>query len=578
MFTTGCKTTNIFSKEPKPKIMKSSLYASAKQFYLQLLVIVIFPFLSFSQGFSPQTIARLQHVIDSFQNNPANPYVGGMSAAIKVDGLAFWQGATGHAGGNVDGNNNLLPGGTVFEISTLSRMYSVTKTFTASLTLELAKENALSLDHPVSTYIPFLNAINPGLNDAVTIRQLLAHESGYSNYSDEMMLQIAVAFQPTHEWTPFEALSFVHQVSAPGTERRYSNTNYIVLGAIIEIATGKPLQEHFRERFLTPLALNSIYFDARETQPVGTVLAAPHDNISPFNPIFQLTGQPTFPDAYTNISAFPFTAISTLEFASGGLITNVADMAEWGNSLFGGRVTSQATINEMISSISSTPDADGDFLGYGIFGTTRISSTDVFIGHDGTAPGYRSVMFYQPDKKMTIAILTNYRGARLYDVAKALYEALPEFTCGNKNKKEDKIIVSFNGNDLCVDRGAAARLIEQGGYLGSNQFSTTTQSTVRKAQIERQESLSENDLMLNIFPNPGNNKVAISFKPGSTGKIELSLYDLNGKLISAIHNSLMEKGSLQKIEMETSRFPAGIYFVEMKSANNISRKKFVISR
>ena len=85
-----------------------------RQWYLQLILIVAMPALSFSQGFSPQTTGRLQHVIDSFQNNPANPYVGGMSAAIKVDGLAFWQGATGHAARNVDGNNNLLPGGTIF--------------------------------------------------------------------------------------------------------------------------------------------------------------------------------------------------------------------------------------------------------------------------------------------------------------------------------------------------------------------------------------------------------------------------------------------------------------------------------
>src|SRR5215204_563800 len=75
-----------------------------------------------AQGFSQQTQAKLQHVIDSFQNNPANPYIGGMSAAVKVDGLAYWQGATGYAARNIDGNTNLLPGGTAFTTSALSRM------------------------------------------------------------------------------------------------------------------------------------------------------------------------------------------------------------------------------------------------------------------------------------------------------------------------------------------------------------------------------------------------------------------------------------------------------------------------
>ena len=556
--------------------MNPFFYAFKKQLQLQLLLVIAIPFLSFSQGFSPQTVARLQHVIDSFQTNPANPYIGGMSAAIKVDGLAFWQGATGHAARNVDGNNNLLPGGTPFETSTLSRMYSVTKTFTSALVLELAKEKVFSLEDPVSKFIPFLSAVNPELNGDVTIRQLLVHESGYSSYSDEQQLQIAVAFQPTHQWTVFEMLTFVHQTDAPGTVRKYSNTNYPVLGIIVETATGLPLEQHFRQRFFTPLQLNSIYFDAREPQWPGTVLASPHDNISPFNPIFLFTGQPTFPNAVTNISAFPFTAISTLEYASGGLISNIADMAEWGNSLFGGRATSETTIDEMINSISSTPDADGDFLGYGIFRTTRISSDDVFIGHDGSAPGYRSVMFYQPDKKMTITILTNYRGARLYDVARALFEALPPFVCGNKNKKEDKVIVCYNGNDLCVDRKAAAGFIEKGAYLGSCGAESLTKTDRRGSSGENVKFVSGNNL--SVYPNPASDRVSITFTTAVSCKAKLELYDMSGKLVKNLYEGVLSKNARQKIELSTSSLPAGIYIVNLQTENEIvSQSKLVVT-
>jgi CubicO group peptidase (beta-lactamase class C family) len=559
----------------KPKCMRPNLYFLKKKSFLAIVMLYAIPVLSFCQGFSPQTTQRLQHIIDSFQNNPANLYIGGMSAAIKVDGLSFWQGATGYAARNVDGNNNLLPGGTFFETSTLSRMYSVTKTFTASLTLELAKENVLDLNQTVNTYFPFLNSVNPELSGAVTLRQLLAHESGYSNYSDEMMLQIAVAFQPTHVWTVFEALSFVHQVSAPGLERRYSNTNYIVLGAIIELVTGKPLQEHFRERFLTPLELNSIYFDAREPQPAGIVLAAPHDNISPFNSIFQLTGQPVFPNAYTNISAFPFTAISTLEFASGGLITNVADMAEWSNSLFGGRAIRQSALDEMINSISPTPDDDGDFLGYGVFRTTRISSSDVFIGHDGNAPGYRSVMFYQPDRKMTIAILTNYRGAKLYDVAKALFEALPPFICGNSNKKENKIIVCYKGNNLCVDRTAAAGLIEKGAYLGGCELQLSAKSDASLSIVGEYQLLNDQE-SITVFPNPSSDHLFLNFKTSRTGNVSLRLYDMQGKLVKIIFEGFLEKGIFKKVKMETGMLPGSMYFARLQTANGNYDKKIMI--
>ena len=67
-----------------------------------------------------------------------------------------------------------------------------------------------------------------------------------------------------------------------------------------------------------------------------------------------------------------------------------------------------------------------------------MSTTEIFLGHDGSAPGYRSVLFYQPDKKLTLAIMTNYYGADIYALARALYAALPEFTCGNANRKEEK--------------------------------------------------------------------------------------------------------------------------------------------
>ena len=566
-----------FINNQKPKVMRHYSSILKKQWVLPLILIVAVPAFSFSQGFSSQTTARLQYVIDSFQTNPANPYVGGMSAAIKVDGLAFWQGATGHAARNVDGNNNLLPGGISFETSTLSRMYSVTKTFTAALVLELAKEGVFSLEDPVSKFIPFLNAVNPELNSAVTIHQLLVHESGYSSYSDEQQLQIAVAFQPTHQWTVFEMLSFVHQADAPGTVRKYSNTNYPVLGIIVEIATGLPLEQHFRQRFFTPLQLNSIYFDAREPQWPNTVLASPHDNISPFNPIFFFTGQPTFPDAFTNISAFPFTAISTLEYASGGLISNIADMAEWGNSLFGGRATSESTLDEMINSISATPDDDGDFLGYGVFRTTRISATDVFIGHDGNAPGYRSVMFYQPDRKMTIAILTNYRGARLYDVAKALYEALPPFICGNENKKEGKIVLCLTRNNLCVDRNAAAGFIEKGAYLGGCTEESLTKNTTNILTAEKNQMLSD-QASINIYPNPSSIHASIFFKTSQTGQANLRLYDMQGKLIKNIYEGILEKGLVQKIDLETGKFPPGIYITRLQTSAGISEKKIVIKR
>ncbi len=517
-----------------------------------------------AQGFSPETKTRLQHVIDSFQNNPANPFVGGVAAAIKVDGLAFWQGTTGYAARNVDAQNNLLAGGTLFTTSTLSRIYSITKTFTAPLVLELAKEGVFGLDDPISLYFPF-DQVNPGLNRSVTIRQLLAHESGYSDYTDEFQLQVAVAFQPTHVWTPYETVSFVHQVAAPGTVRRYSSTNYIILGAIIEALTGKPIAQHFRERFFTPLSLNSMYIGVREPQPAGTLLAAPHDNLSPFNPVFQFTGQPAFPDAYTNVSQFPFTGIVSLAFTGGAIVSNVADVAEWGNALFSGRATSKATLDAMINSIPSTPDQDGDYLGYGIWRSTRMSSTEKFIGHDGSAPGYRSVMFYQPEKKLTLVVLTNYHGADIYALARALYAAIPEFLCGNQNKKEDKI------HKLCVDRVAAEGFIKKGAFLGECESS---RSISVKQQIIEEQTITD----LSVFPNPFINKASVSFNVSQSGPVTLKVYDMNGKLVATLFSGMAEKGMIKKINWNAGKLPAGIYISRLQTASGSIQRKIILNR
>lgn len=555
--------------------MKTFTSGLIARIWLVLILPVLTGYSAIAQGFSPATLARFQQIIDSFQINPANPYVGGLSVAINIDGLASWNGATGYAARNVDGQNNLLPGGTPFTTTMLSRMYSVTKTFTSALVLELAKKGAFSLEDPVSKFLP-LGLINPGLNSAVTIRQLLAHESGYSDYTDELQLQIAVAFQPTHVWTPFEMLSFVHQVNAPGTERRYSSTNYIILGAIIETATGIPVEQHYRERFFGPLHLNSMFLGGREPLWNGATLASPHDNLSPFNPIFQLTGQPTFPDAYTNVSAFPFTGIVSLAFTGGAIVCDAKDMAKWGNALFGGRATSYSTLHTMINSISQVPDDDGDFLGYGIFRTTRISATDVFIGHNGRAPGYRSVMFYQPDKKMTIAILSNYYGANLYDVAKALYESLPEFTCGNKNRKEDKIEVCFKGHNLCVNRIAAAFLLNRGAWLGGCEKQAEAYPEY-KSTIKQMEPATGKAGM-KIFPNPASNRATISFRLATAGMVSVGLYDINGKYVLPIFKGHAEKNILQQVEINTANLPAGTYIVRLQMQEKIQQQKLVLIR
>lgn len=528
-----------------------------------------------AQGFSAASVTRLQQVLDSIQNSSANPVVGGITAVINVDGLAFWQGATGYAARNVDAQNNLLPGGTAMSSNMLFRGYSVTKTFTAALVLELVKEGALSLEDPIINYMPYMNLYNPALNGSVTVRQLLNHESGYSDWEEELQLQIAIAFDPTHQWSPYELMVFTTQLSPPGTVRRYSHNNYVFLGAIIEAATGRNIEELYRERFFTPLNLQSIYFDGRETHGSRPMLVAPHDNISPFNPIFQFTAQPTFPNSYTNISAFPYTGITSLGFAGGALISDAADLATFSNALFNGRITTPGILDSMINSVSPTPDEFSNKLGYGIKNTPHISGQYDFIGHNGSAPGYRSAMFYNPDRKMSIVVLTNYAGISPYDISKKLFEALPAFICGNENRREKKIIICSKGQTVCVDRNAAVSLIEKGSYLGSCDPSSFV-SEMSPETIGTDKPLKPT--AFTIYPNPTSGSVNFLLTVPATGKVQLSIYDLSGKLIKQAFSGSMNQGEVKTINCSLENMSSGIYLARLETPTEIRQEKFVITR
>lgn len=553
------------------------LHLNIKLLAILSLLLAFAPSWLSSQGFSTQVTNRLQFVLDSIQNSTANPVVGGIAVSINVDGLTEWKSAVGYAARNYNPTDNtLLVGGTPMTTETISHMYSVTKTFTAPLALELAKAGYFSLEDPVNKWIPFLPMINSELDGTVTLNQLLLHESGWSDYTSEEMTLLAVAAYPDKVFTPFELLSFVHQRDPKGTVRRYSSTNYTTMGAIIEIATGKPVEQHYRERFFTPLGLSSMYLSVREPQPAGTVLASPHDNFYVFNPVFEYLGNPLrFPWAWTNVSAMPFTAIHSMAFTGGGLVSNVSDISRWGNDLFGGRATSPQTLQAMLNSIASTPDETGDYMGYGIWTNKRISETDYFVGHNGRAPGYRALMMYQTDRKMTIAILSNFSGLdpRLggldpYDVAKALYNELPKFVAGNENRKEAKIVLCFNGNTITVDRSAAAGIIKKGAYLGPCQKSLP--------EAKAATMVNTGDNRLKVFPNPAHSNVTISFEANASGAVSVGLYDFNGKILRTLYNGTMEKGTTRTLTVNTSALGSGTYFCRIQTASGLQQQKVVV--
>jgi D-alanyl-D-alanine carboxypeptidase len=542
--------------------MRTLMHTISRICLLGLLLVATGPSVSGQggpklHGFTYETQAKLQKVLNEAINDPTNRFVGGMAAAIKIDGLAFWQGAAGYAYRNFDQTLMPVEGGIEFTVNTPSQIYSVTKSFTSSLVLQLVEEGKLSLTGKVSDYLPF-HQINPNIAD-VTIHQLLAHESHYSDFWDNPMLIGAIAMNPYKKWTALEALTFVKQDSLPGRVREYSSSNYIMLGAVVEKVTGISVAKHFRDRFFTPLQLHTMYLRGQESPPVNyPAMAAPHDNLGKY-------GFDPFPNTVTNISLMPFDGIASLAFTSGGIVSTVADVAEWGSALFGGRANSKFVLDAMLASIDNKGDKDGDYLGYGIWKSSRMSTTETFLGHDGSAPGYRSVMFYQPEKKLTIAILANDYGVNLYKVAKALYEVVPDFPCGNVNRKENKVLVCFNGKVQCVDRSAAPALIEKGANLGPCELTGLPPQTPKVS-------------ILKAHPNPVDNRTVFSFVPEQSGMVSLRLYDVYGMQKAILFEGVVEKGILKQVTFNRGSLPAGVYFARLQTASGISEHKIVLNR
>jgi D-alanyl-D-alanine carboxypeptidase len=254
---------------------------------------------------------------------------------------------------------------------------SVTKTFVAVVTLQLADEGRLDLDAGISRYFPNL----PGA-DRITPRELLQHTSGLHEYND----QPAVLQNMTRKWTPSELIAVAEaagRVDEPGAASHYSNTNYVVLGETIEQITGHPWADEVRTRIVEPLGLT------------GTKLVA--DN----PPVGYKIVDGSFVDATS--SADP-----SVGGAAGGLLSTDHDLLRLATALADGRLLSPASQAAMETFVPGEDYSQfGIDHGYGL-GLERYKSDAVtVVGHMGTGEIQSAFLGYDPDHGTAIAVATN---------------------------------------------------------------------------------------------------------------------------------------------------------------------------
>jgi D-alanyl-D-alanine carboxypeptidase len=207
------------------------------------------------------------------------------------------------------------------------RIASVTKAFVSVLILQLEAEGKLDIDDPVEKYLP---GVVPN-GSAITLRELMNHTSGLFNYTDDSAFVDDPITNFSRAWTPPEilALAFAHPPNfAPGTNWSYSNTNYIVLGLVVETVTGELLGQVLQERIFTPLPLTSTSF------PLTIQLA------------------PDFVHGYIKLPGSPLIDITpglnpSWGWAAGGIVSNASDVTTFYRALFTRKLLPAAQLDEM---------------------------------------------------------------------------------------------------------------------------------------------------------------------------------------------------------------------------------------
>lgn len=340
------------------------------------LVALLFSFLTFAplQAQTSQSVdtipADLRGKIDAVANKVlADTGVPSASIAIVEKGEIVYTNAYGKA--RLDPPTPAAP-------QMRYSIGSISKQFTAASILLLQEEGKLSIDDPVSKYVPGLTR-----GDEVTIRMLLSHTSGYQDYWPEdylmpPMRKPATAQYILDTWAK-KPLDF-----DPGTKWQYSNTNYVIAGVIVEKLGGEPLMRFLEPNVFTKLDMKSVYNTdiARlgDTDAAGYIRYA----LGPLRPA-------------------PKEGAGWM-FAAGELAMPAHDLALWDISIMDRSLLAPESYKQMFTSVKLKDGTDSHY-GLGLF-TTPLSG-HAALEHSGEVSGFVSENIVFPDDKAAIVVLTN---------------------------------------------------------------------------------------------------------------------------------------------------------------------------
>lgn len=350
--------------------------------FLKLLIVLSLCASAYSQNVNPLS-QKLQTKLDEWHKN--GKFAGATLGVCLADGKCFGL-ATGYS--DLEAKTQMKP-------TDLMLAGSVGKTFAAVVTLQLVKEGKIGLDNKIEKYLGKETWFNrlPNAKD-ITVRQLMNHSSGLVRYEFNPKFIKDLNANPDKVWKPEELISYLFDSKAnfeAGKDWDYSDTNYIVLGMIIEKVTGKKYYDLATNRILKTHKLD------RTKPQIGREIKGLIQGYAGEGNDF--TGKDKV------LENGKFLINPQFEWTGGGMVSNAEDLARWAKLMYEGKAFDASLVPEMLNGV---PAKLGQNSKYGLGVIIRKSQTGgVTYGHSGFFPGYLSEMMYFPEHKISVAVQVN---------------------------------------------------------------------------------------------------------------------------------------------------------------------------
>lgn len=347
--------------------------------YFALLTIVL---LSTTQVVKANSVAKkMDNFVSSFHQ--LKQFNGNVLVAKQGDIL--FEKSYGHANFEWDIKNTA---------QTKFRIGSITKQFTALLILQLVQQGKIQLDAPLSTYLP---NYRKDIGNKITIRQILNHTSGLDNYT------LAKDFRTRISRNPYTVDEFIELMCSedllfePGTQFRYSNSGYFILGAVIEVITQKRYQDVLQQRILTPLNMHDTGYDS-------------HTKIIPQ----RASGYSNNLDGYKNADYLDM----SIPYAAGSMYSTARDLVKWDQALY-----TNTLLNEKLKSQMYTVSEQRNYaLGWEVnqLESNKYGKPLTQIQHGGGIDGFNAFISRIIEDQLLVVILNNTGGAPLTPMSRGL--------------------------------------------------------------------------------------------------------------------------------------------------------------